>query len=250
MTAIVGVLCTDGVVIGTDSSATFAAGAFHTIEQPTEKLDLIEGRILIAGTGQIGLGQRFKRIVEDSWRAKGFKGEAVEVCRSLCERTIADFASTHAPRGEYGSVIAFPIGGKFFLCEFSVKDFQPELKSNHPRLWYVTLGSAQHITDSFFGLLREILWHDSQPNVRQATFAVVWALEHACDVNAGGVKGPVQIGIIGFDGADPKARVLAPAELEEHVEAIEQAKINLKAVLRKLDSGEHDVPDVPKPADK
>ena len=41
MTAVVGILCSDGIVIGTDSSMTMVAGTFRTIEQSTEKLDVV-----------------------------------------------------------------------------------------------------------------------------------------------------------------------------------------------------------------
>ena len=51
MTAIVGVLCRDGVVIGTDSSATFTYGPQRTIEQPTEKLSIVDQSVIVAGTG-------------------------------------------------------------------------------------------------------------------------------------------------------------------------------------------------------
>jgi 20S proteasome alpha/beta subunit len=52
MTAIVGILCRDGLVIGADSSTTFASSVGSPIiEQPTEKLSLISDCIIVAGTG-------------------------------------------------------------------------------------------------------------------------------------------------------------------------------------------------------
>ena len=70
MTILVGILCKDGVVVGTDSSATFAAGQFRTIEQETKKIDIISGQIIVAGTGQIGLGQRFYSQIHGGWHDK------------------------------------------------------------------------------------------------------------------------------------------------------------------------------------
>ena len=67
MTAIVGILCQQAVVIGTDSSATFSSGSQQTIEQPIEKLLIVPDNIIVVGTGQIGLGQRFSAIVEKAW---------------------------------------------------------------------------------------------------------------------------------------------------------------------------------------
>ncbi|HSK80161.1 MAG TPA: hypothetical protein VLQ45_27150 [Thermoanaerobaculia bacterium] len=70
MTSIVGVLCRDGAVIGTDSATTFG-GRLRTIEQATEKLDLIGDEIILAGAGSTGLRQRFRDIVEDAWVFSG-----------------------------------------------------------------------------------------------------------------------------------------------------------------------------------
>jgi 20S proteasome alpha/beta subunit len=236
MTAIVGVLCTDGIVIGADSSATFAAAQFRTVEQPTEKLELIGDNVLIAGTGQIGLGQRFKRIIEHAHRDKNFsKGvDVVDLCRQLCAKTRTDFGSTGVAGSQYGAIVAFGIGETFHLCEFAIADFQPELKLNHPKLWYVTMGSAQIITDPFFALLREVFWKESQPNVREGTFAALWALDHAIECNAGGVNAPARLAVIQKDGAAFKAKHLTDADLAEHREAIDQAKSGLKTALRAL----------------
>lgn len=64
MTAIVGIICKKGVVVGADSSATFNAGQINTMEQKTKKIQIIDNKIIIAGTGSIGLGQRFFHEVE------------------------------------------------------------------------------------------------------------------------------------------------------------------------------------------
>jgi 20S proteasome alpha/beta subunit len=65
MTAIVGIRCKDGVVIGADSSATFTdGGQVRTIEQPTEKkIEIIGDKVIVAGTGSVGHGQRFCAVV-------------------------------------------------------------------------------------------------------------------------------------------------------------------------------------------
>src|SRR6266849_5472246 len=98
MTAIVGVLCRDGVVIGTDSSMTFGTGFGPTIEQPTEKLSIIENSIIVAGTGQVGMGQRFRYQIELAWKKKAFlsTNHHIDVGKALCKAGLDDFISTHA----------------------------------------------------------------------------------------------------------------------------------------------------------
>ena len=48
MTILVGVLCQDGVVVGSDSSATFASGNLRTIEQPVRKTFLVGNDVIFA----------------------------------------------------------------------------------------------------------------------------------------------------------------------------------------------------------
>src|SRR5208337_4798427 len=146
MTAVVGILCSNGAVIGTDSSTTFTQGQFRTIEQPSEKIVIIDSRIIIAGTGCIGLGQRFCHIVEQLWSSQNFKGSAIDIVTRLSEMTVKNFQSTCAPQMGYGALMAFPLKNQIHLCEFELGHFQPELKE---RVWYCSMGSGQAITDPF-----------------------------------------------------------------------------------------------------
>ena len=65
MTILIGILCQDGVVVGSDSSATFIAGQQPTIQQKCKKIEILSGsHIILAGTGDAGLGQRFSSTAE------------------------------------------------------------------------------------------------------------------------------------------------------------------------------------------
>ena len=60
MTVIIGILCEDGVVIGSDSSATYGQSPLvKTIEYEALKVEVLAGTVITAMTGAIGLGQRF-----------------------------------------------------------------------------------------------------------------------------------------------------------------------------------------------
>ncbi len=225
MTAIVGILCQNGVVLGTDSSATFGSGQIHTVEQPTQKLKIIGDSIILAGTGQVGLGQRFEATVEKSWQDGIFNRTAMEIIEYLSRVTQQDFAYTFAPKAGYGALVAFPAEGKFHLCEFAVADFQPELKTD---LWYVSLGVTQQVTDSFLALMREVFWKTGPPPLSGGEFVATWTLEHAIDVNVGGVKGPIQLAVLGPDSKGQlRAKQLSEIDLGEHKQSIEGAKAAL-----------------------
>lgn len=233
MTTVVGVLCQDGVVIGTDSAATFGSGDNRTIEQPTKKIYLV-GDSILAGTGQVGLGQRFRAVLEKTRSDGKMKGSPLEGVKTLCREGIADFGSTSAPKGQYAAVVAFPTtkwGPQ--LCEFAASDFQPELKDE--RLWWVSLGSAQPITDPFLAFIRRVFWQDGPPSLADAIFAVTWTISHAIDTNPGGVNGPIHIAVMENAG---KPRLLDPTELDQHLQNVAAAEQHLRSFSHLLQDGE------------
>ena len=64
MTLIVGIRCSGGVVVGSDSAITFAAGPQTlTIQQRSSaKIEVIDDSLIVAGAGALGMGQRFTDI--------------------------------------------------------------------------------------------------------------------------------------------------------------------------------------------
>lgn len=246
MTAVVGILCSDGVVIGTDSSMTMVAGTFRTIEQATEKLDVVDERIIIAGTGSVGHGQRFRNVVHKGWQDKQFVTErdgerrtSVDIFRNLSRAVISDFSETTTPNNAYGALLAMAVGQQPVLCEFEVNGFQPTLYTD--KMWFCSMGSTQPITDPFLALTREIFWPDSQPTTSHAALAVTWALDHAIAVNPGGVNGPARIAVLERHQGNFRARLLTDSEMQEHREWIGGAK---QAMANTLPSASG--PDVPR----
>lgn len=235
-----------GVVLGTDSSATFGTGQSLTVEQPTEKLSVVGDRVVIAGTGQVGLGQRFQAIVGKAWSNNVFQKSALEIGKHLTREAKDDFASTGVKEGQYGALVAFAADRQAHLCEFSTKDLQPELKD--VRIWYCSLGSTQTITDSFLGLMRELFWKDGPPTVSEGIFAATWTLDHAVEVNPGGVNKPVRVAVLKPDKHNQlKAEILSEEVLDEHRQNVKGAKDALRAYCLALHgAGECGIPDTPK----
>jgi hypothetical protein len=210
-------------VIGSDSAMTLAAlPQLRTIEQPADKIKIISNSVILAGTGEVGLGQRFHEIVKRAWEEKKFKGSHIEVAKKLCIDCINDFRSTGVGVGQYGALLAFPCEKQLYLCEFQLKDFQPEFKDLG--LWYCSMGSTQLITDPFLGFIRSIFWKDKKPNLSGGIFAVKWTLHHAIELNPGGVNGPVSLAILqnNDEGTGIVARKLSDEELDQHKQNIEE----------------------------
>jgi hypothetical protein len=200
--------------LGADSSVTLAAGRAPTIEQPTrEKIQIITNDVLLAGTGQVGMGQRFKFEVEQH-RDYLKDPHAINGVRRLCHAATENFISTNAEKGQYGAILAFYANGTFHLCEFGIADFQPELKTMEN--WFVSMGCGQPIADPFLALLHKIFWKNKPPKVNEAVFAVTWVLSHAIEVNPGGINGPVRLAMLTKPDRNVEARFLDDDELQEH----------------------------------
>ena len=216
MTVLVGLLCKDGVVLGSDSSCTFASD-IRTIEQSTKKVHTVKGMALMAGTGEVGLGQRFLYVLENLLAGKELSGisDHREIGRVVAEKTLHNFSSTQCPRGTFGGLFGFYLGSKFGLCEFSTQSFQPELKMDG--VWFASMGSGQNIADPFLGFLRKTFWEKEQPNVKDGVFYVTWALKHVIDLNTGGIAGPIQLATLTRPHSTAEAKIMEAVELDEHI---------------------------------
>ena len=217
MTAVVGVLCSDGVVIGTDSAVTMGdSSRGYTIEHSfDEKLHVFQNSIIFAGTGCVGHGQRFAKIVDKAYVNSVFadRDDSVTVCRKVASMAIKDFQETEFRGNQYGALMAFANKNEPVLCEFTLPWFQPELKTE--QLYWCSMGSTQGITDPFLKFLTDILWPDkTQPTIQQAVPVVTWTLQHAIEANPGGVKGPIRIAVLEKTGLKYQARDVD--DLSEH----------------------------------
>lgn len=235
MTVLVGVVCEEGIVVGSDSSATFSEGIQHTIEQPTKKLSILGTDVIYTGAGQVGLSQRFEAIVDGYQSVKPNKNlSGLDYAKGLAKLGVDDFILTNAPTGEFGALVAFVASNKIHLCEFAIKDMQPELKTKET-FWFVSMGSGQRIVDPFLGFMRKVFFSERCPNLKEGIFVVTWALQHVIELNPGGIKGPIQMAILEKnDGKFFKARLLDENELKEHQENVIGAETHFAEYLDKL----------------
>lgn len=258
MTAIVGVLCREGIVIAADSAATFGIGIgpnlIRTIETPTKKITIIEDRMIVASTGEIGLHQRFCHFVKTLSDQKKFaSGRAqVDVATELVHEVLKNFGTTGIQVGhvQLGCLLAFPLGSTLHLCEFQYLTLQPEFKTKN--LWFVSMGSGQQITDSFLAFLGKIFCPSSNPgppSLSDGIFMATWALSRAIECNPGGINGPIQLATLSNGPKGISVKLLTEAEIQDHEANVVAAEGYLGAYRHKLqgDTGkEPKIPDMPK----
>ena len=187
MTLTIGIRCPDGVVVGTDSAAPYGPYELApTIPQLfRHKIAIIDDRVIVAGTGAIGLGQRFAAITRRHWEDKGFQNKtAVEIGKILAQNALTDFAQTGInllkPPGNnpesYGALVAIPSKQDPALIEFPTVGFQPEVKTGD--LWYACMGSGQYVADPLLRFLRATFWETNAPSsCQEGIFAATMVLK-------------------------------------------------------------------------
>ncbi len=244
MTVLIGVLCSDGVVIGADSAVT--AGF---IERPfDQKIQISAEGVIVATTGDIGFGQRFTAAVTRAWqKLSPSLPMPIDIGKALSVEGLTDFLSTGLTIGNFesGALVAFPYQGRPCLCHFGYKNLQPTFMT--PDFWYVAMGSGQLIADPFLALMRRVFWRTGPPVYQDAVFTVTWALEHAIEVNTGGIGGMPRIAVLASQsGRQLQARMLTNDEIAEHRQNVQ----NAEAYLREYENilrGRSGAPDIPKP---
>jgi 20S proteasome alpha/beta subunit len=239
MTVLVGIHCSDGVVIAADSAATFSGSSGPTINHPVHKIDIISEKIIVAGTGSVGLGQRFASCIKGTFDRNEFKGNSeIDWARQMCEIGVRDFQQTNAPKGQFGALVGFVRRGSAHLCEFALSDFQPELKND--KCWYVSMGCGQSLADPYLALMRMAFWQHGPPTVDDAVFAATWVMHHAIELSPGFVREPIDIAVL--TASNNKARLLPEAEIDEHKNNVEASIEHLRSFRTKLVNQEDALP--------
>lgn len=236
MTVLVGIHCKDGIVVGSDSSATSSMGQYPLIEQTTKKIDIIHEKIIVAGTGQVGLGQRFKHIVEKAYQDKLFQQHHIDIGKKLSQAALQDFGSTNVTKGSFGALVAFCCNNQPHLCEFSSLDFQPEFKETS-RLLFVAMGSGQALAEPFIAFIQDIFWSTNLPTIQDGIFAAYWTLSHTIQLNAGGINGPINIATLRCIDGVFQAKLVEEQELAEHKENISAIKNRLREYRQEIIEG-------------
>ena len=211
------------MVIGADSAATSAAGNVHLLKLASDKIVIVGGRVIVAGTGQIGLGQRFAEQVKQAHDAKLFQKSAIEVAKQLSAAGRNDFAQTGASMGSYGALVAAPADGTGQLIEFATADFQPELKNG--KIHFVAMGSGQMLAEPFMSFVDRTFWKSQTPDVKTALFGVHWALAHTIKCAPGGVGDPICLATLKNGKNGWEAELVSDEILQEqseHMAAIEE----------------------------
>lgn len=243
MTLILGIKCSDGIVLGADGAATFGSLGQSTIRQPVRKLTVLAGCVVAGVSGPIGMSQRICGEIENLWIAQAFKGKKpfqamTTISETIRPHIVSELQIAATARQVLGpvavnsaltaTVVALPISKSLSLFQFDQQGSPEEATNDLP---FVAVGSGQPIADPFLAFLRRVFWPNRAPKLSEGEFAAVWCLEHAIQTHPGGVADPKQIVILEKSGSDFAARELGDPELQEHLEAIAAAERRLATFM-------------------
>ena len=240
MTLIIGIKCSDGIVMGADGAATLGRPGQPTVIQPVTKLHVAPSQLIVGFSGHVGLAQLCQSNFEQLWE-ESIRNQSAT--RSELQRKLYDAISPEAQRvlsqsapfGNHAvsialihSLVAAPVDGHTELIQC---DYPTMAEFATDDLPYVAIGSGQPLADPFLAFIRRIFWPDTPPRLAQGVFAAVWTLQHTIEVNPGGVADPIQIMTLTYDKTGtPSARLLTPEELVEHRQMIAEAEQHLRDI--------------------
>ncbi len=243
MTLIVGILCTDGVVLASDSAATFGSDGRQTIgQQAVEKVRILRNQVLYASTGAVGMAQVIANAVGAMWDENPFsRMSTTEDAMDAIGRKIAERVGPYLQTAQMTRAIGCDVSAT--LCKSVVAlvfkkrpclfnfDYGGAPEQASVDLPFVALGSGQAIADPFLAFLKRTVWRGKQPTIAEGKLAAVWTVIHACQTNPGGVAGPVQLATLHIDDGKPVVTRLTPDDVSEHGQQIQAAE---DAMVREL----------------
>jgi predicted proteasome-type protease len=233
VTLIVGLLCRDGVVVASDSAATFGTSAAPTIgQQAVQKVRRLNENLIYASTGAVGIAQIVADKLKSLWDAKALSGAGTpeaamdkigkEITQLVgpylhtaqMQRALTGDASTSLCK----SLLAIPVGQVPCLFQFDCNG-APERAT--PDLPFVALGIGQPIADPFLALLKRLLWPNEEPSLAEGRLAAVWAIDHVRRTNPGGVGGEIQLAcLVPKPGKMPSVSVATEQDINEHLQKV------------------------------
>lgn len=231
MTLIVGILCRDGVVMASDSAATFAASGLKTIgQQQIPKILDIFNQVLYSGTGAVGISQIIANEIKVGWEKGEFGhtkspeevmdriGKKIATLitpylqtANLTRQLVGDVSSSLCK-----SLVAMPV--KNTPCLFSF-DFNGAPERSTADLPFIAMGSGQQIADPFLAFLKRLLqWEKNPPTLGEGRLAAAWTINHVVLTNPGGVAGPIQLATLSIKEGKPTVTMIPETDVQEHLQ--------------------------------
>ncbi len=222
MTIIVGILCSDGTVIASDSMASNNIGLLNFIGIENSKTEIIKD-FIVSCAGDDNLMTVFINFLNSYSRPSVIQNSdciAFSISggfRQYCERLYIDPIKLDTPiqvinnqvfildpikqqlianfykkiDEQFHAIITFEHNGNHFLYYFA--GFQPPQTLRDNGLWYKIIGSGNLIGMPSIHLIKNILNIKYKPNVEKAIQLAYWTIHHSIEASSGGIGGNIKI---------------------------------------------------------
>lgn len=265
MTLIVGVKCSDGLVLGADSTATYVTPLGQpTIRQETSaKLHIatdVSGRLVVAVSGPIALSQSYSDEVDHYVRSHNNRVTWKTVQEAKTELTKM-FWKHAGPTYERAGIVArvigqaavnecnhqaaamFALGDGSHLIQFTGHCNAEEVTVDLP---FVSLGSGQVSADPFLAFIRRIFWPTGLPSLLDGKLATIWTLDEVIKHTPGGIGGNVRVAVLAKDPqGEGKCSELSIEEIDDHRQVLSRMEGKMREVITLPTTGVETIPEPP-----
>lgn len=250
MTLIIGVKCSDGIVIGADDAVTIGALDAPTARQKIHKLTLWGGDLLMGVSGALGVAQQLEDAIQERWitaskpdvefAQRTYKNVLAllrEAVWSVVEVELQHAAVAKPALGSKSeasavthSMFAFATPKGPHLVTFN-QQATPEEAREMP---FISIGKGSRYADPFLGFLREVVWKETKPPVKEGVVAVYWSLVHVSRTSTGGVGNPGQIMVMEQEAGTWKGREVSSDDLMEQQQFVDSLEEEIRALPKRL----------------
>jgi hypothetical protein len=231
MTIAIGLYCTDGLVIATDSAITVATHDGATTEMKAPKIFHLMNDVIFAYSGNSIMAERIRR------RLASFLPEWVEesaTADDLGDRICTEFEkmfSKYVVDPMKGVDCTIMLGmifkGKPELLLFS-GGFKPQFYSKD--YFYAAHGSGKQFADPFMSFIQNTC-DIKTLMVEHARLLSYWIIDHVIEANTGGVRGPVQLQYFLKRSGETEHSHLAIDGTEEYEDKIQEINGRISQIV-------------------
>lgn len=237
MTLIVGIWTENGVVLASDSAASYSTGQFTTTigQQEVTKIHKLADSILFASTGAIGMAQLISQRLAEMWKKSELAGiSSPEEMMLRISGQIDALVSPFLKSSNYLRPLGLDPGGSLCKCLVAIPvkqrahllsfDYNGAPERATGELPFMAMGSGQPIADPFLALLKRLFWSASPPTLPEARLAAVWTIDHVRRTNPGGVALRTQLAVLQSREGKLEAVLCPENDIQEHMQKIGDAE--------------------------
>lgn len=232
MTLILGIRCSDGIVVGADSM--FSIGApIGSVRMDGEKIHLLpKSKGIVAFAGDLDVSQLVLDDLREQWHAiqNTEKRSEVKGLISGSIRRILGDENDQLDSPEFAALVAFSIQDEPSLLLYRGTRHPVEARDGH---YILRAGTGDHFALLFLKFLERVFWNGkAPPSIIDGVFSALWTLNYIIETNAMGVGGAPRIAVLEKtdDQGTLRSRLLPNHELDEYQQLVESIESEMRQV--------------------